>query len=1596
YGDFIIAWQSDGQDGDGWGIYDKVWRESGALLHDEILRNTSTVGDQQSVTVGMEGDGDYTLAWVSDGQDGDAGGIYADNVAWGGSGTNTAGEFRISSTTAGDQDDPEIANDPTGNFIVTWTSTGQDGDAATETNVYGQIYNMQNSGPVIVGSEFLVNNSYTTGIQGHPAVAAAANGNVISAWSGETAASTYGVSHKILTNALQNEVPVIKLANAAISYTEGDAPLAIDTALTITDADSTHLAGATVSFRDGFAAGEDQLNFSDQLGITGSYVTATGILTLSGSATITDYQTALRTVTYSNSSYTPSTTQRIVEVKVDDGTASSSDTRKLNVSATNTAPIIDNLAPSIAENTTSLTITATDPEGDAITGYSISGGADAALFNLDGATGVLTFNTAPDYESPADANGDNVYEVEITTTDGLGATLAQLVSISVTNVNEAPTANNSTVTTDEDSEYTFTTADFNFSDIDGDALSSIKITTLENAGSLELNGSAVTLNQVVTAADITAGNLKFMPTANANGNGYDSFDFSVNDGALDSTGSYTMTLNVTPINDTPVIATNSGVTIAEGSTGTVITTAMLNEGDVDDTGTGLTYTVTSPVSNGTLKLNGIALAMNDSFSQADIDGGRVSYDHDGSQTASDSFSFTLADGGEDGAVAVTVTFNISVTNVNDAPVNTVPGTQSVNEDTALAIGGISIADDDNNLSTVQLTVSSGTLNVALAGSASISAGANGSADLTLSGSLVDINTTLGTLTYQGNAHFNGSDTLTVLSTDASGATDSDTVAITVNPVNDSPVNTVPASVAVTEDAATALKGISIADVDSGNSTILLTLSVPSGTLTASSGGGVTVGGTTTDLMLYGTVVEINNFIAASNVAYTSATNANGSVALTVLTSDQGNTGSGGALTDSDSVSLVISAVNDAPTATNLSAAETYVEDTSLNLTDIVSTDVDSNVTVTLVLSDTAAGSLNSGTAGAVTSTYNAGTGIWVASGAVADVNALLAALTFTPALNYDSNFAMATSVSDGVNPAVTGTKSFTGTPVDDLPLLTSPANFTVSENSQTVTTLTATDIDSPANMRGFSITGGADAALFTLDADTGVMSFINAPDHETPADANGDNVYEIQVTVDDGQGGQSTGSLRVTISNVDEPPHLVNANSPGSYTEDTPLSLGDIQIQDVDGGTATLTITLSDPAAGFLTDDPGSLGSLGISDANGQWTALGSIEQINAALANLVFIPGADQNADVTLSIRLDDGITTVDLGEKLIVGIPVADTPQVSGTSTGRDTLTAPISITPNPNDGDEVTYFQISQIKQGSLFLADGTTPLKEGDFISRQQAEQGVRFLPAPDATGNGSFTVQASLDGVGVSPGSTPASASIVVSTPVPISPELPPEPVQAHPSPEPISGSTPPTQLPVSEDNSPAESSVFVEPPREQNMADGQAAESDKTVAVPIQKNLSSAEAKESGERTRLELSGIQTRTSSAATAQLLNLMLDEVNLSQHQITVSSYQNLYDSLETIRREQSLDKLAESRIIGTAATVSSGLTMGYVVWMIRGGMLASSVMVSLPAWQIADPLPILGGGKTADEDDESLESIIENSKSKTSPPLQHSDQEQEPVA
>src|SRR5438067_1017350 len=99
---------------------------------------------------------------------------------------------------------------------------------------------------------------------------------------------------------------------------------------------------------------------------------------------------------------------------------------------------------------------------------------------------------------------------------------------------------------------------------------------------------------------------------------------------------------------------------------------------------------------------------------------------------------------------------------------------------------------------------------------------------------------------------------------------------------------------------------------------------------------------------------------------------------------------------------------------NLSAPETYTEDTPLNLVNIVVSDIDSaTVTATLTVSNPCLCSLSTGTSGTLFPYTTLFRSVWSASGAIADVNTLLAGVVFTPAADVNANFTIATSVSDG-------------------------------------------------------------------------------------------------------------------------------------------------------------------------------------------------------------------------------------------------------------------------------------------------------------------------------------------------------------------------------------------------------------------------------------------------------------------------------------------------------------------------------------------------------------------------------------------------------
>ena len=139
-----------------------------------------------------------------------------------------------------------------------------------------------------------------------------------------------------------NIAPVLgSIEGTALAYTEGDAATPITSTITVTDADDPNLASATVTISSNYQNGEDVLSFTNANGITGSWNAATGQLSLTGSTTLANYRTALRSVRYANSSNAPSNLTRTVTFRVNDGTDNSNtQTRNITVTSTNTAPVL--------------------------------------------------------------------------------------------------------------------------------------------------------------------------------------------------------------------------------------------------------------------------------------------------------------------------------------------------------------------------------------------------------------------------------------------------------------------------------------------------------------------------------------------------------------------------------------------------------------------------------------------------------------------------------------------------------------------------------------------------------------------------------------------------------------------------------------------------------------------------------------------------------------------------------------------------------------------------------------------------------------------------------------------------------------------------------------------------------------------------------------------------------------------------------------------------------------------------------------------------------------------------------------------------------
>ena len=348
----------------------------------------------------------------------------------------------------------------------------------------------------------------------------------------------------------------------------------------------------------------------------------------------------------------------VVEVTVGDGTYNTKKTFTITVTDENdNDPMItsDN-TKSVAEGTTDLlTVAATDADAGTVITYSISGGADGALFNINENTGALAFTTAPDFENPRDQGGNNEYVVEVTASDGTN-TDTQTITITVTDVSVGdnppmltPTA---TASVAENTTDVLTVAA-----TDPDAGTTLTYSITAGADSAQFS------------IDQSTGDLAFKTTPDfegASADGDDNYEVivTVSDGT--NSAMQTITVMVTDVNEAPMITAQTFSVTENAAAGTTVGTVAATD---EDAGNNLTFSITAGNT-------GNAFAINASSGAITVAG---TIDHETTPT------YTLTVQVSDGDLSATAAVTVNVTDVNEPPVITSNATVSVAENTTTVL-----------------------------------------------------------------------------------------------------------------------------------------------------------------------------------------------------------------------------------------------------------------------------------------------------------------------------------------------------------------------------------------------------------------------------------------------------------------------------------------------------------------------------------------------------------------------------------------------------------------------------------------------------------------------------------------------------------------------------------------------------------------------------------------------------------------------------------------------------------------------------------------------------------------------------------------------
>jgi hypothetical protein len=760
------------------------------------------------------------------------------------------------------------------------------------------------------------------------------------------------------------------------------------------------LAGARVRISAGFNAAPgsaEQLTINGTTsgvlgsGISYSYNAGTGVMTLTGVNSFANYNAALALVGYSISGDNPdaygTAPTRTLSYSVSDGLLSSDEYgATVTIAATDDAPV--NTVPGALS-------TSEDAASIAITGLSVSDVDSASLtVTLAVGRGTLAIDTGVSGGVTAgQVSGNGTGSVTITGTQAqIDATFAAATGVAYT-----PTAN-----VNGPDSLTMTTSGGSASDVDTVA---INVAAVNDAPTVAGDG---TESAAPIAEDTPSATGQSVASLFA-GQYSDATDQVAGGSSADAFAGVAVTAN------------GSG---ASGQWQYYNGSSWVNIGAASDSAAVLLAAGTSIRFNPAPDFNGAAPTL--TVHLVDASGGALT---DG---AIADLSLT---GGTTPYSSGTVVLDETVTAVNDAPVNGVPGALSTSEDAvSVPISGLSVSDVDASSLTVTLSVGRGTLAIDTGVSGGVSAGevsGNGTGRVTITATQAEIDATFAAATgvaYTPTANVNGPDTLTMTTSDGS-LQDVDTVAINVAAVNDAPTvagDGTESAAPIVEDTPSAT-GQSVASLFAGQYSDAADQVSGGSSADAFAGVAVTANGSGAagQWQYYNGASWVNIgaasdsaavlLAAGTSIRFNPAPNFNGAApTLTVHLVDA----SGGALTDgaiadasvtggttrysSGTVVLdeTVTAVNDAPVNTTPASIATN-EDTSAAITGLSVSDVDATGSITVSLT-VLHGTVTVAPSGGVGLSGN-GTGSVTLSGTQSDINAALAAVNgviYAPTANY--------------------------------------------------------------------------------------------------------------------------------------------------------------------------------------------------------------------------------------------------------------------------------------------------------------------------------------------------------------------------------------------------------------------------------------------------------------------------------------------------------------------------------------------------------------------------------------------------------------------